>query len=170
MKKCKLCKKEIIKLSIKSNNQKYCADCQKIHIKKYRKMNNARWYLKNKENRKTYMILPHMIYFFIKRNAKSRNIIFKIKKSDFISWYNNQKQECHYCGRTIQEVRKDKREIFKNRLSIDRIDSNKGYTLKNILLCCTRCNIIKSNYFLEREMLKIGKILYKIYTKKEIQK
>lgn len=165
MKNCLICNSKIINSNNKSNNQKYCSNCSTLHLKEYRKLNNAKWYLKNKRKRKLYMILPHMIYFFIKRNARNRKIKFNIKKQEFITWYNKQNQKCQYCNRSLEEIQSDKREIFKNRLSIDRIDSDKGYYLKNILLCCMRCNIIKSNYFTKQEMKRIGKIIYKLKNK-----
>jgi ribosomal protein L33 len=39
------------------------------------------------------------------------------------------------------------------------------YELNNIVLACGRCNFVKSNFFTEQEMLKIGNI---IKTKKEV--
>jgi 5-methylcytosine-specific restriction endonuclease McrA len=75
----------------------------------------------------------------------------------------SQSQICYYCKRTLSEVKQDIKEniIFTNRLSIDRKDSFKGYSLDNIVLACYRCNTIKGRYFTEREMLKLAKTLYK---------
>jgi hypothetical protein len=47
-----------------------------------------------------------------------------------------------------------------NRLTVDRLDNNKGYENGNLALSCMRCNGVKSDYFTEEEMLKIGKIIY----------
>jgi 5-methylcytosine-specific restriction endonuclease McrA len=161
---CLICNSKIIKSNSKNNNQKYCSDCLKIHLKEYRRINSAKWYEKNKDKRKLYMILPHMIYFFIKRNAKNRNIKFNITKEDFINWYNKQDKICYYCERTLTKIQSDKKEKeqYKGRLSIDRKDNNKGYEIDNIVLACGRCNIIKGDYFTKQEMKRIGKLIYKL--------
>jgi len=83
----------------------------------------------------------------------------------YIEWYNKQEQICYYCKRTLNEINQDTKEQsqnYKTRLSIDRKDSNKGYILNNIILACFRCNAIKSDYFTEQEMLKIGEIIYEL--------
>ncbi len=41
------------------------------------------------------------------------------------------KSECYYCGDTLKSV------------GFDRIDNSKGYSLGNIVPCCTLCNIMK---------------------------
>ena len=48
---------------------------------------------------------------------------------------------------------------MKMRLTIDRKDNDRGYTIDNIVLSCNRCNMIKGNFFNEQDMLKIGKIV-----------
>ena len=45
------------------------------------------------------------------------------------------------------------------RFSIDRKKNGIGYSLDNIVLACSRCNSIKSDYFTEEEMLKIGNFI-----------
>jgi 5-methylcytosine-specific restriction endonuclease McrA len=145
--------KEKIKEYRKKHYQK-----DKVKIKEYQTENKekiSKW-------QKEYQINPTGIYHFIKFGAKKRIIDFNLEKENFIKWYNNQKQECYYCSRTLEEIKKDNKEsyLFKSRLSIDRKDNKKGYELNNIVLACGRCNHIKSNYFTAQEMLKIGKVLY----------
>jgi len=177
--KCKSCNKEFIKIV---NSQKYCSlNCskkirkeqqknwKKEHYQKHKieiSQKKKKFYQLNKEKiskwQKEYQINPTGIYHFIKFGAKKRIIDFNLEKENFIKWYNNQKQECYYCSRTLEEIKKDNKEsyLFKSRLSIDRKDNKKGYELNNIVLACGRCNHIKSNYFTAQEMLKIGKVLY----------
>jgi len=45
---------------------------------------------------------------------------------------------------------------YKRKLEIDRKDSNNGYTLKNIVWACHRCNTIKNNLLTYQEMKEIG--------------
>ncbi len=43
-------------------------------------------------------------------------------------------RDCHYCGDEI------------NGVGIDRVDSNIGYQMENIVPCCYQCNITKMDY------------------------
>ena len=85
-----------------------------------------------------------------------------MEKTEFMFWYDNQEKKCHYCKRILDEILADTEDSLNRRvrrLSIDRIDNSKGYTIDNIVLCCFRCNYTKSDFFTEKEMLKIGKII-----------
>jgi len=130
----------------------------KEHIKIYQQEHKQE--IKNYQ--KNYILTSTSIYStLLNRNKKLKREF--ITKNDFINWYNQQEQKCYYCGRSLKEIKQDQKETnnHKNRLSIDRKNNNRGYTLDNIVLACYRCNLIKGNYFTEREMLNIGKILYK---------
>ena len=98
------------------------------------------------------------IYSNLKFSAKKRNIIVKISKEEFITWYNSQEKKCYYCDRTIEETKND---VGLNsssyRLSIDRKNNRKGYELDNIVLSCNRCNNVKGNFFNSEEMLIIAR-------------
>lgn len=143
--KCKKCLKEYAKKSMK-------------RIINYRKMYNIKNRNKIRKHDRFYSLTPNGIYSHLKAGAKENKKLFNISKEDFISWYNFQEQECHYCKRTIKDTNKDSNKKY-NRLSIDRIDNNKGYILNNIVLSCTRCNLIKSNIFTYNQMFKIIEIL-----------
>jgi alkylated DNA repair dioxygenase AlkB len=109
---------------------------------------------------------PVGIYSVIKdgltRSGEHRKNLLKISKEDFIKWWNKQEQVCHYCKRTLTEIAKENDRLNRkcNRLTVDRLDNNKGYENGNLALSCMRCNGVKSDYFTEEEMLKIGKIIY----------
>jgi len=47
--------------------------------------------------------------------------------------------------------------MISNKLTLDRKNNNKPYTIKNIALACCRCNYIKSNLFTYKEMIKLAK-------------
>ena len=102
---------------------------------------------------------PSIIYSHKKHNAKSNNIEFDISRSEFIDWYLNQKKECYYCGISQDKITLNN-DLMPNinihRLTLDRLDSNKGYRLDNIVLCCARCNLIKNDFFTPEEMKEIG--------------
>jgi len=174
---CSRCKLEqLISEFYKNNKRKdglccYCKNCyktyQKTH-KTHRKKINQKYREEHKEEmkeyQKEYSQLAKGIYNNLKGNATYRNIKFNIKKEDFINWYEKELKKCYYCNRMLEDIRQDIKEgkENKNRLSIDRKNNHKGYELDNIVLACRRCNIIKGDYFTEKEMLQLGKILYSI--------
>jgi 5-methylcytosine-specific restriction endonuclease McrA len=163
--KCKI-EKPIIEF-FKAKLQKSGLTCRcKNCIKEYQKIQHKKYYQEHKEERKAYgrthNLLPKRIFVAIINNSKPRNITINLTENEFINWYTSQEQKCYYCGRTLEEIKNDIKENIrhKNRMSVDRKDNNKGYELNNIVLACMRCNTIKSSYFTEKEMLKIGKLIY----------
>lgn len=107
---------------------------------------------------------PKGIYRVIKEGILKRHKpvdFLEITPEEFTDWYNNQEKICYYCGRSIKEVQQSNDAFNKKiyRLTIDRKNNDIGYTKNNICLCCYRCNSIKSDYFTEEEMLKIGQII-----------
>lgn len=66
-----------------------------------------------------------------KRNAKNRGIAFELSFSDFIKLW---KVPCVYCGGNIEKV------------GIDRVDNNLGYSIDNIVSCCSVCNRMKMDH------------------------
>jgi len=104
---------------------------------------------------------PNGIYSCLKLGAKRRNLLFELNKNDFVNWYIGQEKVCFYCHRNIEKI-DEKNDFFakrSKRLTIDRLDNLKGYTIGNIVLCCYRCNSIKGDFFSKNEMIKIGKII-----------
>lgn len=69
----------------------------------------------------------------LKSSAKARNI--KLKLMDY-EYENLLKLGCHYCGKNVLE---------ENGTCLDRVDSNSGYVLHNVVPCCKICNRAKSD-------------------------
>jgi hypothetical protein len=146
----------------------WCKACCKL----YWQTNERKAFQNKRRKTKKYLIFIKKyrkslkgIYSYLKGSAKARNINFNISESVFIKWYTTQKRLCVYCKRTEKESIKDRQgKIY--RLTIDRKDNNKGYILKNLALCCHKCNEIKSNIFTYEEMISIGNILKLIYRKR----
>ncbi len=86
-------------------------------------------------------------YADYKRKAKNRNISFELTIDDFSKIT---QQDCHYCGiepyRTVKTTNKTGEYIYNG---IDRINSNEGYTINNVVACCRHCNQAKSNMTME---------------------
>ena len=65
-------------------------------------------------------------------------------------------KKCHYCDIEIPWS------CYANKCKayyLDRKDTLKGYTMDNVVVCCTRCNIGKSRFFSYEEWVEIGKLI-----------
>jgi hypothetical protein len=78
----------------------------------------------------------------IKRCANRRNIIFNISRDDIWNQYLKQNKKCYYSGVDIFFAYKEKDRSLQS-VSIDRIDSSKGYTKDNIVIVHKKINILK---------------------------
>lgn len=111
---------------------------------------------------------PEGIYAHLLAGAKKRRITLNFGKEEFSKWWVKQNKRCYYCNRTLKEI-KECEDIFAKRfkrLTIDRKDNTKPYILENMILACYRCNAIKSDFFTEKEALKIGKIIREATTRR----
>ena len=83
-----------------------------------------------------------------RRFSESKN---KAIKKRGINWtlefedYNRLIQlDCYYCGNKLGEK-------VKRSCGLDRLDSNKGYELTNVVSCCNICNCIKNEHLTPEE-------------------
>ena len=60
--------------------------------------------------------------------------------------------ECAYCGG----------ELEKSGISLDRINSHYGYTKKNVVACCAKCNKMKSDLTMEQFFKHIERIIKRV--------
>jgi len=76
-----------------------------------------------------------------KKNAKKRNLNFDITPEDILELYKKQNGLCAFTGAKLicNSIRGDK-----NNWSIDRLNSNKGYTIDNIVLDTKTVNMYRN--------------------------
>ena len=86
---------------------------------------------KNREKRKVYSKTPNSVYSQLKYQAKKRGYSFEITEKYYAENLIN--KPCHYCG------------TKETKHWIDRYDNSVGYTEKNSVPCCQRCNRMKSH-------------------------
>jgi hypothetical protein len=69
--------------------------------------------------------------------------------------------ECHYCGDVIPwRPYGTVKGSYKSRAYfLDRKDHNDGYNKSNCVVCCTRCNITRSNRFTYEQFVQIGALI-----------
>lgn len=86
--------------------------------------------LKGKERDKIYQQSKKGRFNRYKIDSKRRKIIFNLTFNDFLTFW---QVPCYYCKNNIETI------------GLDRINSNIGYQLNNIISCCYSCNVMKSN-------------------------
>jgi 5-methylcytosine-specific restriction endonuclease McrA len=78
------------------------------------------------------------------QGAKERNLVFELTEEEFMALV---VQPCHYCGSPPSNVKPSRAarspEAFFVHGGVDRVDPYKGYTVDNVVPCCTECNIGK---------------------------
>lgn len=79
-----------------------------------------------------------------KNSAKKRNLFFGLDLAQFADFW---KKPCTYCGSEIATV------------GIDRIDSEKGYIIGNLVSCCARCNEMKNDRTVNQWMADMKRVL-----------
>ena len=74
---------------------------------------------------------PEVRYRSYRRGAKQRSISFFLTFDQFMTFWG---QECYYCHSDMQGL-----------IGLDRLDSNQGYQLDNLVSSCKTCNRLKSD-------------------------
>lgn len=77
--------------------------------------------------------------------SKRRGIDFLLTKEEFLLFWN---KPCYYCNSEI------------NTIGLDRVDSDKGYEISNIVPCCSRCNMAKSDMNILKYIEHCAKVIH----------
>jgi hypothetical protein len=97
-----------------------------------------------------------------KSRAKKRNYEYSLTRAEFSDLI---KQPCYYCGSVPKKLERadwSSRNDFLVANGIDRINSDIGYNIKNVVPCCGDCNYAKSNLKQSEFFQLIGRI-YKLH-------
>lgn len=98
------------------------------------------------------------VYNRMVRRAAARQKACDVTYEEFVEY--TKILTCTYCRGGIEwEPRSSWRRKISTRYNLDRVDSGRGYSLDNIVVCCSRCNLFKSSYIPYAAMLEIGPIL-----------
>jgi hypothetical protein len=140
-----------------------CFDCdefiftQPAHLKKH----SGRCRLCcNKHNAKNLRKREYeALYNFFKRVNKEKGV--SITYEDFLDF--TKKSNCHYCKASIAWTKYapkyDNRSLAYN---LDRKIPNEPYSKQNCVVCCSTCNMTKTNRFTYEEFMKLSPILCEI--------
>jgi hypothetical protein len=147
-KKCSYCQieKDVTEFGrhrgMKDGLRIYCKECTNAFFQTYVKADptrrkeilkrsfqksktNEEFIARNRARRQT----PKSIFSIYKDAAYVRKLSFDLTLDLFVDWHG--KTDCFYCSLHISTI------------GIDRIDSDKGYTIDNIVPCCKVCNKMK---------------------------
>lgn len=83
-----------------------------------------------------------------KRLATRRNRTFELTSKEFITIA---EQPCHYCGIKAHVVKRVAQAVYVYN-GIDRMDNSRGYSIDNVVPCCTLCNFAKGTRTYEQFM------------------
>ena len=97
----------------------------------------------------------HSVFLYYKRNAKQRNIEWKLTKEEFVTMIGG---ACAYCGTSNSMLAKTAYGFSAYHNGIDRVDNKIGYLLDNCVPCCNICNRAKSNMPVEEFLDWIRKL------------
>jgi hypothetical protein len=126
---------------------------QEVNEKPETKKYQRDWYLKNKnkhietnkiatKKRKEEFPL-RLLLSSIKSGAKKRKLIIDIDNDYVLNLWDEQRGLCYYTKIPMKYIARDKNPF---QVSIDRIDSSKGYIRGNVVLCCQAINYMKNDY------------------------
>ncbi len=130
----------------------YCKECRKqyYYANRQRCLEQAR----SSRARRKERDWAHYSYLHIKYRAESKGIPIPMSRDDFSEWYAAQNKRCSYCKLEQGQLRS-----LGIPMSLDRLNSTKGYETSNIGLACLICNKVKLDFFSPEEMGKIGKTI-----------
>ena len=141
---------EFVKNSQSKNGRtRVCLSCEKVWRQNYYKRNKehilergkvyrettVNWYSRNVRNRLRYIIQLG------RKRAREKNIEWSLSLPFLLGMWEKQESKCAYSG-----VPFTYEENHPHTVSLDRIDSSKGYTEDNVQLVCTIVNYIKQRF------------------------
>jgi len=140
---CSNCGKEIFYK--KSHSNKIVnPTCSRLCMSQYR----SKYYVGYKNtNCKNFTALEKVFHnrvTDIKKRAENKKLEFDLTKEDLIKLYNSNGGKCHYTNLPMSLEKKGMPKY--NTMSVDRIDSTKGYTIDNVVLCLFSINMLKAHH------------------------
>ncbi len=76
--------------------------------------------------------------------------------------------KCYYCARPIK---RSARSTYKNgdgrQYFLDRVDNARGYSMDNVVVACSLCNLTRHTRFSSEEFRLIGRVIAKIMGARE---
>jgi hypothetical protein len=155
LKICSVCSTNNQTDFIKYNKTKHCDTCYSKNPKLYVNLTDEEKQLKITKSRERAKNNPIKTKLLSAKNrAKLKKLDFDLDEVFIFSLFEKQNKKCYYSGFPISL------EYDNNVFSIDRINSNMGYTKNNVCLCLTNINYMKSDLNIE-DFLETVEAIYK---------
>ena len=116
------------------------------------KKNWDKWYQMNKTRS------PKRRFTEAKHSAKKRKIEWNLTLEEYTELIAT---PCYYCNNRLCEP-------VKRSVGLDRLDSNKGYEISNVVSCGYMCNCIKHMFLTPEEMKLVAKTLIEFRSQKKL--
>lgn len=113
--------------------------------KNYRELHRERYYKNQTAKRNTFMGRVKDMHHNAKTRSKQKKLEFNITLEDVINMYFEQDGKCAITKLDLATESGTRKKANAFRISIDRIDSNGGYTLDNVRLVCWAVNQMKAD-------------------------
>lgn len=101
--------------------------------------------IKNQSNKDFEIVCSNLLHSQLNRRYSKKGFFCNIKGEKLLKLL---KSNCHYCNSTPSNLMKYKQKYYNYEFSyngLDRIDSSKGYIYENVVPCCKKCNLAKSD-------------------------
>lgn len=85
----------------------------------------------------------------MKRSGITSRKNSQLKIDDILKIVDGQLGRCYYCNVELNFMH-TQRGCHNDSPTIDRVNSENGYAIDNVVVCCGKCNTIKSDASLER--------------------
>jgi len=121
-------------------------------IKEQKKRAYQRLKAKGKVPTRAQLDFGIMKYSDVKHAMQRLNLRIAWRREDFLDWFQAQEKRCYYCGAVLRM----RVGLGWSALSLDRLDPDRGYEERNIVLACKRCNMIKGRWFTPEQMKEIA--------------
>lgn len=161
IKRCSMCK--VQQNVINFNSCKTATDGLHSNCKKCSKNISKKWLESDIKN------FIKKVYLSCKHNCLNRrkNLVFDITEEDILELYYKQEGKCSLSGEILTKNALEDTGVNKYNVSIDRIDSSKGYTNDNIQLVGAIINIMKNDIKENDFILFVDSIVFvNLYNKK----
>jgi hypothetical protein len=170
---CKTCSKTFEKIKTEYNRTEklgknhYCSRncCGKDNIKK----TMGEWFGNGNTSHLKNIIRSDEFTGFREflRRARNRDKLGDLTLEDIKETWNNQNGICPYTGikLTLPTYSRNKKNVFQELASLDRIDSNKPYEKGNIVFVCASINLMKNSMTEEETIAFCKKIALFWYNK-----
>jgi hypothetical protein len=89
-------------------------------------------------------------FAYVRRHAIARGHTWSLTPMEYALLVTG---NCAYCGMESD---------VEAGVGLDRLDNSKGYEVKNVVCCCSFCNMARGARFTPEEMIKLGKVIAEI--------